>query len=423
MLTNEKVAAALRAKLTKPVKISDGSVRGDGSLLLLVRPMKDGSNRGYWVYQHLDPTTPSGRNAAGLGLACVKPEPGKLTLAQAREARDAKRNEVKRRNAEPGAPVRSVGAAAAMVEEMVDAGARRFKDAVEGIRGPDGKTIILDSYFDRHGTKWTPAERSRRERMMREMPFYNRPFHLITKREVAEAILDLHIKSGPRKGDKLWVNNSTAPGSLYRYTIECILGYAADNSEGFDSYVNVATWNALSNTLPNPKREKIDMKVVHHADRALHRRDAPAFYREIQDPIARLLLLTGVRRIDVLGDPKQGDKPPMCWEHITDGVWTIPSTKTDKEHRLPLTQAMMDCMGKPGRGPVFSERSEAGYRHVLEKIMSARRITLHGLRGTIRAWVEKERMDIPLPVKEAILAHGVKKIVRTGLHPVPKTPS
>src|SRR5262249_58672591 len=49
---------------------------------------------------------------------------------------------------------------------------------------------------------------------------------------------------------------------------------------------------------------------------------------------------TAVRTGDIIGS-KREEKPPMRWGHVdlVKRLWTIPSTKTDKEHCVPLSDA------------------------------------------------------------------------------------
>src|SRR5258705_13180373 len=45
---------------------------------------------------------------------------------------------------------------------------------------------------------------------------------------------------------------------------------------------------------------------------------------------------------DIVGN-KREERPPMKWDHVdlNSRVWTIPATKTDAEHRVPLSDAAL----------------------------------------------------------------------------------
>ena len=53
-----------------------------------------------------------------------------------------------------------------------------------------------------------------------------------------------------------------------------------------------------------------------------------------------LLILCAVRTGDIIGNDRD-DKPLLRWPHIDlkERLWTVPSTKTDTEHRVPLPHA------------------------------------------------------------------------------------
>jgi integrase len=143
----------------------------------------------------------------------------------------------------------------------------------------------------------------------------------------------------------------------------------------------------------------------HHA--ALAYGDVPTFLKENPDPMLRLLVLTGVRVGDVTGDKFQPDKPPMAWEHVDlkSRVWTIPCTKTDIALKVPLTDAMINCLGKPGNGDVFADAKKHA-KHKLSPLMKAHSVTLHGFRSAFRDWAAETQPLVPKDVVKACLAHA-----------------
>ena len=90
-------------------------------------------------------------------------------------------------------------------------------------------------------------------------------------------------------------------------------------------------------------------KVKHHA--ALPYAEIGAFMTDLRaraGAAARaleLVALCAVRTGDIIGNDAD-DKPPMQWSHVDleERVWTIPSTKTDTEHRVSLSDAALKLL-------------------------------------------------------------------------------
>jgi integrase len=101
------------------------------------------------------------------------------------------------------------------------------------------------------------------------------------------------------------------------------------------------------------------------------------------------------------------DKPAMAWEHVDlkARVWTIPCTKTDTALRVPLTDAMVNCLGKQGKGAVFADAKKR-YKRKLSPLMMAHGVTLHGCRSAFRMWAAETHPEVPKAVVEACLAHS-----------------
>jgi integrase len=53
-----------------------------------------------------------------------------------------------------------------------------------------------------------------------------------------------------------------------------------------------------------------------------------------------------VRTGDIIGNDRD-DASPMRWQHVDlkTQIWTIPKTKTNTEHRVPLSKAAMALLG------------------------------------------------------------------------------
>jgi hypothetical protein len=98
--------------------------------------------------------------------------------------------------------------------------------------------------------------------------------------------------------------------------------------------------------LPTDKKKK--RKVEHHP--ALDYRTMPEFMtklRTLESTSAKtleFLILCWVRTGDIIGQKgRDEDRPPMMWKHVDLDVqiWTIPATKTDGQHKVPLSNAAM----------------------------------------------------------------------------------
>jgi integrase len=153
--------------------------------------------------------------------------------------------------------------------------------------------------------------------------------------------------------------------------------------------------------------------------RALEDREIPLVWLAFEaadDPFfsayLKFLLLTGQRR---------GETVRAQWRDfdLDAAVWTIPAetTKSGREHRVPLSQAALEILGElprvancelvfPGRGG----RSMTGWSKRMRPVQAAsrevglERWTLHDLRRTVRTGLG--RLDVPDPVAERILNHA-----------------
>lgn len=115
------------------------------------------------------------------------------------------------------------------------------------------------------------------------------------------------------------------------------------------------------------------------------------FVRSLPDTMAgrslRFLILTGTRLGDVLGAE---------WQHVdlAAQTWLIPKTKNGQPLVVPLTQAMLACIGPAGTGPLFPGVEG---RH-LGKLcqgwasdMPGRDAVPHGFRSTYSTWRRRTR--------------------------------
>ena len=179
-------------------------------------------------------------------------------------------------------------------------------------------------------------------------------------------------------------------------------------SRGFREGENPVTVVMDARVLP-----RVRAKVKHH--NAMRWQDVPAFYAQLSGQsgtAAKALMftcLTGCRTSEVL---------QAVWEEFDfdELIWTIPEerTKTGTEHRVPLTDQMMEIVE-----PLKALRSacvfEGQRRHKplsnMSMLMLLRRmeivgVTVHGFRSAFRDWAAEEG-NHPREVAEMSLGHKV----------------
>jgi integrase len=173
---------------------------------------------------------------------------------------------------------------------------------------------------------------------------------------------------------------------------------------------------------------------------ALPWQQAPEFMADLRtrEGIAarslELLILCAVRTGDIIGNDRD-DKPPMLWSHVDfdHRVWTIPSTKTETTHRVPLPDRAIALLrslprekssdivfpggraGKPLSNAAMAavidrmnaERTAKGLARWVDPKQNNRDAVPHGFRSTFRDW-SAEHTAYPRDVAEKALAHAVK---------------
>jgi integrase len=219
--------------------------------------------------------------------------------------------------------------------------------------------------------------------------------------------------------EPIWATKNETAARL-RGRIESVLDWA--KVKGYRSGDNPARWHGHLEQLL-PARGKV-RSVRHHA--GLPYAELPSFMPKLRkmDGIAaralEFLILTGVRTGDIRGNDRD-DRPPMQWSHVDFGVrlWTIPKTKTDVEHTVPLSTAAVAVLkgikalgmvgdivfqstDKPGQ-PL----SDAAMRSVLDRMGDGyEKLTSHGFRSSLKTWASEET-NFQHEVIEAALAHGI----------------
>jgi integrase len=142
---------------------------------------------------------------------------------------------------------------------------------------------------------------------------------------------------------------------------------------------------------------------------AMAAKDVPAFMAtlggSVEDRALRFMILTGVRQKEALGARWHG------LDH-ENRVWIVPRErmKMKRDHAVPLTDAMIACLGPAGADDafVFPSRRTGGMRGHDALTMSEHGVTLHGFRSTLSTWAEEQDdgRAYPRAVIKAVLAHG-----------------
>lgn len=173
-----------------------------------------------------------------------------------------------------------------------------------------------------------------------------------------------------------------------------------------------------------------------------------------QDGIAaralEFMILTATSTGDIVGGDR-AEKPPMLWSHVnlSTRVWTIPSTKTDRELRVPLSNEAVTLLkgvgGKHPKGIVFhgsrpgQPLSNMAMTEVIKRMnekRAARGLPLwtdpkqndapvvpHGFRSCFKDWVS-ERTNFPNIVSEMALRHTIdSKVARKPIDAATCSPS
>ncbi len=333
-------------------QVSDAIKRGvnqkiaDGHNLYLV--VKNG--KGFWVYQFRDGNV---IRSKGLGSAA------RVTPAQARRARET------------------------------FAVARREGLELPGVRGyaPRGDkfAVAADAYLSNHADEWGERHRTGLKALVRmhARALADVPVNRITTGQVADTLRPIWNGPGNNRGSRL------------RRFIESIL--TAKQVEP-----NPATWARL--------RELLSKKIAEVKPKAaMAAKDVPAFMATLGDDVEsralKFVILTGVRRKEALG-------AGWCEFDLENHVWIVPGErmKMKRDHAVPLTDAMIACLGPRGEDDafVFPSRRTGGMLGHDALSMREHGATLHGFRSTLSTWAEEQDdgRAYPRTVIKAVLAHG-----------------
>jgi integrase len=276
-----------------------------------------------------------------------------------------------------------------------------------------GKAITFDAataaYLKAHKAGWkNPVHRDQWESTLRTYAspvFGSLPVGEVGLEQVLRAI------------EPIWQTKNETAARL-RGRIERVLDWAT--VKGFRTGDNPARWKGHLDQLL-PARSAVH-KVRHHP--ALPYAELPAFLPKLRaaDGIAaralEFLILTSTRTGDLCGNDRE-DRPPLKWTDLDldRREWLIPGTKTDVEHKVPLSRpaiavlervkalALPDDIVFPGDKP-GEPLSNGSMLRVLDRMPGYEQFTPHGFRATFKTWAGEET-SFAREVIEAVLAHGM----------------
>ncbi len=345
-LKPEQVRAAVSSGLNQ--KIADGH-----NLYLLVRNQK-----AFWVHQFRDGNV---IRSHGLGPASGE---SAVTPAAARRAREAFMADKRR--------------GVAIITR------RKAKGEAFG--------VAAAVYLDNHADEWTPRTRADNKALVAKYvsaDFNARSVNAIEAEHVADVLRPIWDGPGNNRGSRLR---------------RLMFGvFAAKNV-----HPNPARWDdgPLSGLLSRKRAA-----VKHHE--AMPWQDVPAFVTKlgstVEDRAGKFAILTCVRRKEALG---------ALWGEfdLANRVWTIPGERMKKPggkvpppHSVPLTDAMVACLGEPGAPDAFvfaSTRTGGmlGNKACDKQWHNLAPFTLHGFRTSMSTWAEEH--GFKPNVIEAALAHA-----------------
>jgi integrase len=364
LLNPSKVADLLRSGT--PCKVPDGE-----SLFLVVRA----PGKAYWVGQYRNGTT---FNSTGLGSAA------KVSPAAARRAWEAFR--VARRTARTGALFDAVGGALRdQPHGAVEGALPAPPHAPSALQGePHNRTFgtAVADYLRNHSGEWGDKARSQYAHLARTYlaPIATVRCRRLTVDQIADVLRPVWTGPGSNRGGRL------------RGLIENVL-----HAEGVSP--NPAVWAGL--------KFKLSRKAVAARKQpSLPWQQVPALVARLDDSrygrALRLIILTACRREEAVGaDWSEFD--------LAARVWTIPAsrTKMGRDHRVPLSDAAIAALGKPGSGLVFGTMGHDRLRTLLGTFgltdKHGEPVTVHGFRATFATWAQERK--VRGEVIEAALAH------------------
>ena len=403
-LTAREVANAKPERGRRAAMLPDG-----GNLYLQATLGKDRAVRRSWVFRY---EFDGHRHDLGLGSTNDR------NLVEARD----KARELRQKLLDGIDPFTEKRRAEA---ERVAAAERARAD--EAKRTTFGQCVETFLTFKRH--EWSnPKHAAQWAMTLRE---YAKPLH-----DFSPASIDLALVVSTLQ--PIWLKIPETAGRT-RQRIEAVLDHWAATNE-IHGYSNPAAWERVRHALPSLAKIKNGQHFP-----ALPYDRLPEFMAELRDckgiaPRAlEFMILTSTRTGDICGQARE-EKPSMLWRHVDMGkrIWTIPSTKTEAELRVPLSDAAMTVLremeahGSNRDKPVFhgthpsKPLSNAAMAAVIDRMNEGeagpvwvdpkqgnRPVVPHGFRSTFRDWAAEET-NFPNHVVEMCLAHKIKDKVEAA---------
>ena len=290
-----------------------------------------------------------------------------------------------------------------MLREGIDPIERRnARKAARRLEGVKHMTFreCAEAYIHSHAAAWRNVKHANQWRST--LSNYAHPFIGDVSVQAVDTGLIMKVL------EPIW-SEKPETASRVRGRIEAVLDWAA--AREFRQGENPARWRGHLNTLlPAPTKVR---KIKHH--KALPYTEIGAFMAELRQRNAvsakglEFLILTAARTGEVIG---------ATWHEINfaNKLWTIPADrmKSDKEHRVPLTQTAIDLLNGlyevrqtefifPG-SRANAALSNMAFLQLLKRM--GRDVTAHGFRSTFRDWLA-ERTHYSSEVAEMALAHAV----------------
>jgi integrase len=366
---------------------SKGNYHDGGGLYLQVTLRSDGSPRKSWLYRFVSPETKRERY---MGLGSLED----VTLAKAREARDAARAVLKG-GADP-------------IEERERGQAQARIDAAQAI----AKAMTFDqcaaAYIASHNAAWKNPKHQ--QQWKNTLATYASP--VFGSLPVAAIDKSLVVKALQRDG--FW---TTKPETAQRVRgrIESVLDWATESE--FREGENPARWKGKLSILL-PARNKV--QAVKHLE-AMPYADVPRFMSTLAQ---RPETAASALRFVILTAARAGEAMGAKWDEIDfeARLWTVPASrmKAGKQHQVPLCDAAMaelekmrairisDYIFPNGRG---GRLSHTAFWKLLRSMNVA--ATTHGFRSSFRDWAGEET-PFAREVCEAALAHAIENRVEAA---------
>jgi integrase len=343
---------------TEPGRYSDG-----GGLYLQVTAAKSGGVTKSWLFRFMRGGTTS--REMGLGATSMRKGDGYTTLSGARQKRTQAREML-----EAGVDPLEAKRNGKLAQKLDAAKAMTFSQcAAEYIKGHQAGWK-----GQKHVKLWKGTLANYAEPRIGGLPISSIDTGLVLK--VLRPIWETKTKTAVD----------------IRLRIELILDWA--KVHGYRDGENPARWKGhLDNALPKPAKIA---KVTHLA--AMPYDEVPAFMGELRRQSTRAAvalewtILSVARTDETLGAP---------WSEIDVDrkVWTVPADrmKVPADHRVPLTDRMIEIFEKLPRGTTFvfsgqDPKKKLPHEAMLKTLKAIRpSTTVHGFRSTFRDWAAEQK--------------------------------